>query len=1112
MIFGLASSNAPAPAPEAAVVAALSAGQGWAWVPIVMGGGALLILVSIAAALLARHYWRKQTALPLRDLAAAASSISRGERDLIWPLHSNDDDVRSLSRSLHALAIELQSHEQQQGALLAAITAVAEGRLAEVTSATAADDEPPALRALRQMGDRLIAVHQEQARNTWLQQRLLEIAEALRFSRDPSEVATQVVSKLCHQLSAPVGAFYLTEKPDQDPTLRLRSSYAYRRRKTLSQEFKLGEGVVGQAALERQQIVLQGLPDEHLDLVTALGQSRPRSVCVTPFCHEEHVVGVIELGLYRSPTDLELDYLNVVAPALGATFSQLLAVEQQVATLQKSHASTQRLMAQHQTLQAANKELQEGTESLRKSKSQLEEQEAKLRKSIQKLEQENRELSDQKRKLEGDQGMIAGKAEELALASKYKSQFLANMSHELRTPLNSLLLLARWLSENKEGNLTDAQVQSAGVIYSSGKDLLTLIDDILDLSKIEAGCMNISAETVALDNMARALKDSFVHMASDRGLTLSIVVSKRLPKHVVTDPVKLQQILKNLVSNALKFTEKGEIVVRFDPMPAEAAVTRDTLLSGNALAISVSDTGVGVAPAKQAAIFEAFQQADGTTSRKYGGTGLGLSISRQLVNLLEGEIHLESVEGQGSTFTIYLPYELSNASQKAPWEGTAERRLISALLDGGQQQPERLPAGGPKLVPTPTEPASSGGAQNKSVLIIDDDVRFTRTLASHWESVGLKVLVAGTGEQGLAAAKRNRPRAVFLDIQLPGINGWDVLRRLKEDTTVRHIPVHVISGEDCRSEALQRGAVGHVRKPVSKESLKGALERVSRAASRRKHLVIAHPSGQTRTAITKLLTVGDTRITELEDAEALQAAVTTGECDCVVAGVDLWREDGAVLLEQLKQSQPSWPPPIIVYSNDQRPARRLPRDPEVTLTREVRSEAALFDQVMLFLHQPIADLRPAQQEAILKLHDTTSTFVGKRILIVEDDMRSAFALAGLLSERGMKVYKAEDGSKALSLLDHGTEVDLVLMDIMMPVMDGYETMRRIRADQRFSGLPIIALTAKAMREDVDKCLAEGANDYLAKPIDGRELMSLMRHWIHDRRDGASAVEMRETGS
>jgi signal transduction histidine kinase/CheY-like chemotaxis protein/HAMP domain-containing protein/CHASE3 domain sensor protein len=977
--------------------------------------------------------------------------------------------------------------------LLSAANRIARGDLSADVEVESKDEVGALAAAFREMVASLRTTESETRAREWLSAGLAHINEVIRGEQDVEKLASSAVADLARHSEAQLGALY-TLTGGEEPILSLRGSYAYTKRKQLSHRFRLGEGLVGQAALEREQLLVRNVPEDYVKVTSGLGDALPQFVCVTPLLYNDELRGVVEVGMLGEPTDLQLDYLRQATSVLAVTIEMARSRERLSEALKQSQTLSEELQDQQEALRAANEELEQQTRALQGSEEELKAQQEELRVVNEELEERNKILTMQKREVEAAQAAIAIKAEELAQASKYKSEFLANMSHELRTPLNSLLLLSRSLTENNAGNLTADQLESATVIYDSGTDLLTLINEILDLSKIEAGQMEVHFRSAELTELVEALYASLSPVAADKGLMLSVELADDAPKSLNTDSKRVMQILKNLVSNALKFTDEGSVTVRFARPEATVDLWRSGLSPSGALAISVSDTGIGIPADRQAVIFEAFQQADGGTARQYGGTGLGLSISRELARLLGGEIQLKSTPGKGSTFTLFLP--LRGEEPSAEVSGGAGAR--------GPDQPKDMVASPTKsLTAFTTQVADDRSGltdEDRAMLIIEDDARFARELVKRCHDKGLKCVVAATGEEGLELAQQHRPNAVILDIRLPGMSGWHVLERLKSDMRLRHIPVHVVSAEEPSTLAFRKGAIGHIQKPVTSESLQGVFDKLEAATSSRvKHLLVVEDDDASRKAIVKLVGGQDVEVDEASGAQEAIQAVLSKRYDCMILDLGLWDMDGEKLLAAIENDADAELPPVIVYTGrevSREQELRLREYTESIILKDVRSEERLLDEVSLFLHRVVSQMPPPMQRLLVNLHDSDAMLAGKKILIADDDMRSAFALSRVLNGHGMATLKAPDGKKALELLDQEPDVDLVLMDIMMPVLDGYETIRRIRSQERFAKLPIIAVTAKAMKGDMEKCLAAGANDYLNKPVDAQRLLSMMRVWLY----------------
>lgn len=928
------------------------------------------------------------------------------------------------------------------------------------------------------------------------------LAEVMSGEQDITTLARNVIRQLCLITEAQVGALYLM----QGQKLQLHGSYAYSQRKHLANQFHIGEGLIGQAALEKQRIVLTSVPPDYMVIRSGLGETVPHSLLALPFVHENQVIGAIELGTLTAFSLRQLEFLDAAARSIAIVFNTALARAQIDELLAETRQQAEALQSQEEELRATNEELATQAEVLRRSEARLRQQQAELETANAELEENSTNLREkqltldwQNQKLRNAQAELEKRAVELARANKTKSEFLANMSHELRTPLNSLLILARLLMENEEGNLTPEQVQSAQIIYSGGQDLLNLINEILDLSKIEAGRMEFHIAPTLLTDMVKAMQVQFNHVAAAKSLTFATHITPDLPATIQTDQQRVEQILKNLLANAFKFTETGSVTLAIHRPTSPINTTTGKLAPDQAVAISVSDTGIGISPEQQQIVFEGFQQADGSTSRKYGGTGLGLTISRELAIRLGGHIGLESTPGKGSTFILYLPL----ISQPVV-ESTTPITVPSPVP--GEAPRYKQPTG-PLVMPSAPPPSQTLpddrhqlDDRHKRLLIIEDDDRFAKIVYDYAHKRGLHCLIAPDGETGLQLVASRQPDAIILDLKLPGISGWEVLDRLKNNPDTRHIPVHIISIDDEDQNVYKMGAMGFISKPVSMEDLEQVFQKLERVSSQEiKTILLIEDDENLRHSVKKLLGGEDVQVVEANTGAAALQFLRTQLFDCMILDLTLPDMTGFDLLDKMNESDDLRRCPVIVYTG-----KALTEDENLALmqyadsviVKGVKSPERLLDETALFLHRVVADLSSEKQKTIKQLHEQDTTLAGKHILAVDDDMRNAFALSKLLSDKGLKVTLARSGQQALDTLENTPDISLVLMDIMMPGMDGYEAIRRIRLQPRFRNLPILALTAKAMKGDAEKCIAAGANDYLAKPLDVSRLFSMLRVWLY----------------
>jgi CheY-like chemotaxis protein len=832
-----------------------------------------------------------------------------------------------------------------------------------------------------------------------------------------------------------------------------------------------GQGLIGQCAADARRMLIAQIPDEVVPISSGLFKATPKNVIVLPVLFEGQVKAVIELASLGTFTDLQISFLDQLTASIGIVLNSIEATMQTEGLLTQS----QQLAAELQTQQ---RELQQTNEQLEQKAQQVEERNVEVERKNQEIEQARRALED--------------KATELAQASKYKSDFLANMSHELRTPLNSILILGQQLGDNPEGNLTARQVEFARTIHGAGTDLMNLISDILDLSKIESGTVTVDAEEVFFVTLQDMVLRPFRHEAESRRLSFDVRIDPKLDRSMITDSKRLQQVLKNLLSNAFKFTEQGG--VKLSIHPAISGWSADHPILKNApgvVAFEVSDTGIGIPAEKQRIIFEAFQQADASTNRRFGGTGLGLAISRELSSLLGGEIQLRSAPGVGSTFALYLPIKYGGpaaAIVQAPGPAPPAAATLAAV---------RLAEAPVKQLSDDREILQPG---DKLLLIVEDDPHYAGILADLAHEAGFKVLVAMRGADALALAREYQPTAVSLDVFLPDMLGWTVLSQLKRDPLTRHIPVQVVTLDEDRQHGLARGAFSFVTKPSTTEGLESALGRIKAFAEpRRRRLLVVEDNPAEQLGITELLGNADIDVVTVGTGAEALAAFREQQIDCAVLDLRLPDMSGFDLLDIIRDDAALSDIPVVVFTG-----KELSSDEDAQLhaiarsvvVKGVESPERLLDETALFLHRVVADLPAEKQKMLERLHSSDEDLVGKTVLLVDDDARNIFALSSALERRGMNVLTATTGKEAIAFVESTPGLALVLMDIMMPEMDGYQTMQVIRANPAFRRLPIIALTAKAMKGDREKCLEAGASDYLAKPVDTEQLLSALRMWLH----------------
>ncbi len=1024
-------------------------------------------------------------------------------------------------------------------------TAVTEGDLTRQVMVEAKGEVDALKQNVNQMIANLRETTERNAEQDWLNSNLARFSGMMQGQRDLQAVSRLIMSELTPLVGAGYGAFFLAEEPEdtgavsteqaksggagsagagsgKDPELQLIASYGYKTRKKISNRFKLGESLVGQAALEKQSILITEPPEDYVKVASGLGEAAPKNITVMPVLFEDQVMAVIELASFTRFGEVQRGFLDQLGETIGIVINTIQATMRTEDLLRQSQGLTmelqersEELQSQQEELKRANSELEQQAQTLKASEELLQTQQEELQQTneeleekAQLLEEQNRRIEIKNREIELARTALQERAEQLALSSKYKSEFLANMSHELRTPLNSLLILAKLLAENADRNLTGKQVEFANTIHQAGADLLDLINDILDLSKVEAGKMAVNTTEVTLHDVREFVERTFRPLAADKGLQLAVEISgANVPPTIATDEQRLQQVLKNLLSNAVKFTDEGGVTMRVELAQDAAQFALPSLAAAEyVLAFSVIDTGIGIPEDKLRIIFEAFQQADGTTSRKYGGTGLGLSISREIARLLGGEIRVASEPGKGSTFTLYLP------AAYPPLEDEASMAAIEARLDDLVREGKALVNEGTLLLEPPVldhamllrsvaDDREAVEAGDRVVLIVEGDDSFAGTVLHIARERGFKGIVAPRGDAGLALAHEYQPDAIVLDMELPVMDGWTVLDRLKHHPSTRHIPVHIISAGDGKANALRAGAVAFLQKPIEKDTVDGMVEEIASFIDRGvKNLLVVEDDDDQRNSIVELVGSGDdVDVTAVGSADAALAALEERPFDCMVLDLKLPDTTGFKLLEQLKKDDRFSRLPVIVYTGQEltrREETRLKKYAETIIVKDARSPERLLDETSLFLHRVEARLPQAKRRMLEQLHSSTEVFKGKKVLIVDDDVRNVFALTSVLEANGIDVIFAENGKDGIDTLRANPDVDLVLMDIMMPELDGYQTMQAVRAIPEFKQLPIISLTAKAMKGDREKSITSGASDYITKPVDTDQLLSLLRVWLY----------------
>jgi signal transduction histidine kinase/DNA-binding response OmpR family regulator len=961
-------------------------------------------------------------------------------------------------------------------------TAVTKGDLTRSIMVEAQGEVASLSNTINEMIRNLRDTTQKNTEQDWLKTNLAKFSRLLQGERNLSNVGRMVLSELCPVVSAQQAEFYVLDTDREAQQLTLLAGYASDASAEDGKRIRLGQGLVGQCALEKQKMLIDELPPDYIRVSSGLGSAPPRSILVLPLIFEGQVRGVLELASMTGFNSTHQAFLEQLTESIGIVLNTIEANMRTEDLLQQSTALAQELQTRQEELQQTNKELQEKSQSLARQN--------------QEVERKNEEVEQARQALEE-------KAKQLALTSKYKSEFLANMSHELRTPLNSLLILSDQLSKNPEGNLQPKQLEFAKTIHSSGNDLLMLINDILDLSKIESGTVVVDAGELRLNDLQGYVERTFRHVAEQKNLAFLTRFDPRLPKSMYTDSKRLQQIIKNLLSNAFKFTHHGQVTLSVEPATSGWSRDNDELnRATEVMAFSVADTGIGIPADKQQIIFEAFQQADGSTSRKYGGTGLGLAISREQSRVLGGEIRLASTPARGSIFVLYLPTVLTPRPSRKP-SGTEIVPVPHPHEAARPPMPLSTRAIEPEI-----EPETDYGDDRNAIrpgdsvlLIVENDLTFARFILDAAREKGMKALITPLGATALAMARDFNPGAISLDIHLPDIDGWRVLERLKRDPATRHVPVCVVSTDDARDRAFEQGSLAFLAKPIpSKDLLDSLLDfALTFMTQPSRRVVVADPSLTGDDGLTARLCADEVVVEPAADLGEAAEAAARRTADCLVIKLD----DLPAFADRLTSSQVvkdgvQTRLPIIAHRN----GSAAPGDAVPSALRDQFQVAiadtldAVADLVAFYLHCPLSKLPDAQRERLLRQADPEQSLAGRKVLIVDDDMRNIFALSSILEDHEAAILSADNGRDAIRILQEDPSIEIVLMDIMMPEMDGMETMRAIRKIPRLRSLPIVAVTAKAMKGDREKCIEAGAWDYLSKPVDADQLLGVLRSWLN----------------
>ncbi len=1011
----------------------------------------------------------------LQYLRNAAENLASGKTGLKIIPEANDA-IGSLTKSI--LAIDRNDRK-----LAIAAKAIGDGDFSVVVEPRSEEDILG--NSIAHMKTSLQTFARSSEEKIWVQTGISQINDSLRGDKNVSTLGQDALNTLVPYLECESGLFYAAN----DNFLRFEAGYAVANLDAVPKEIKFGETLIGQAALTRQVTLLENVPDAFLQIRTGLGAAQPRHTLVVPLVTDNIVEGVIELSSLNSINAVKAEFLREaagdIAISLRSAKSKMLLQQ----LFEQTQAQAEELQSQHAELENINAELEAQAEKLQTSEEELKVQQEELMQANQELEERTRQLEERNALIVERNLEIQQKAEELELTTKYKSEFLANMSHELRTPLNSILLLSRLMGENTEANLTGEQVEYAKVIQSSGQGLLSLIDEILDLSKIEAGKMELEFNNVMVQEIITDMKNLFSPVAREKGISFELAVAPEVPSQIETDKLRLEQVLRNLLSNAIKFTAEGSVSLTVSTLPENQSF----------LAFTVKDTGIGIPVEKQSLIFEAFQQADGSTRRKYGGTGLGLSISRELVRLLGGEIKLTSEPGKGSEFTVYVPKRKVVAAKKETFfvsETVPEKQEALVVKTAPKDfRVERIPEGLP-------DDRSSLVPEDKIILIIEDDTAFAKILSDFAHQQGYKALMAVRGDEGLALAQQYRPIGILLDIHLPVKDGWEVMEELKSNPATRHIPVHIMSSEEAKKESLKKGAIDFISKPIALEQMQTVFQKIEHVLSKNhKKVLIVEENPQHAKALAYFLETFNVNAQISASVTDSVQALQREQVDCVILDMGIPDKNAYETLETVKQNPGMENLPIIIFTGknlSKTEESRIRQYADSIVIKTAHSFQRILDEVSLFLHLVEESSRKDKPSGYKRLGALSEVLAGKKILVADDDVRNIFSLTKTLELHNVDVVAAMDGKEALRKLEENPDVNAVLMDIMMPEMDGYEAMQAIRKKPKYRNLPIIAITAKAMTGDREKCIRAGASDYISKPVDIDQLLSLLRVWLYDK--------------
>jgi signal transduction histidine kinase/DNA-binding response OmpR family regulator len=1052
----------------------------------------LVIALSSILSYLLSKILQKSISKPILDLAATAKIISDKADYSVRAVKIGADELGSLTDAFNNMLIQIQDQNQTLSEFNQNLEDKITRRTMEIETVNKElkEKEKEQVQLLTELKNTSLQIEQKNE----LLEGIAEVNDTLRGVKGISVLAQDIINKIVIALKAQIGVIYLANGNDEFSCV---AGYAFNQNNPNFSVIRTGEGLVGQAILEQKCILFKEIPENYFKINSALGEILPKNIIVLPFIYNASVEAVIEIGSIYEFTERQINYLNQVASSIAIGFNSSRSRARLNELLEETQRQAEELEAQQEELKRSNNQLELKAKMLQDSEGQLKSQQEELQQTNSELKEKATLLEEKNEAIEVTKKELEKKAEELELSNKYKSEFLSTMSHELRTPLNSVLVLAEILSENKEERLGPKEVEYIKHIHDSGTDLLNLINEILDLTKIEAGRMELETEDVSIAEIIQKMKAMFDEVANTKSIDFKIHHDQKKQFSMIhTDGQRLEQILRNLLSNAFKFTSKGGFVkLEIGPASPDAKFSNANLYqSEHVFSFSVKDNGIGIPKEKQELVFEAFKQANSSTKRKFGGTGLGLSISKELSALLSGEVQLESEEGKGSIFTLFLPDKIMHTEQAAERHPVPLDKKTQIEIIPNENEKENAP-----LPVEEIDDRKNLQPDDKRILIIEDDLRFAKLLFDFVKNRNYKGIIALQGDIGLNYAKRYKPDAILLDMKLPVMDGNEVLKRLKDDPLLKHIPVMIISGYLNKSESIKLGALEFLQKPIKFEDLKTAFEKIEEFTSVKfKKLLIIEGDKQQNFSIQSLIEDNEVECVNAYSEDEAYHKLTSSSFDCVIVDMDTQYISGNIFLQKIRKTSKLKSIPIIVHTSSELTEKEyleLSNLANAIVVKTADSSERLLDEATMFLHKVESGLPDEKRKTTAKLHRSDESLKGKKILLADDDMRNVFVLSNVLEGEGMIYYIAGNGQEAVDMLEAHPDIEIVLMDIMMPEMDGFEASAMIRKNEKFRNLPIIALTAKAMKGMKEKCLAEGMSDYISKPIKVEQLLSLLRVWL-----------------